>query len=110
MTRESSSTGMDPSLAAALAYVLGALTGVLMLALERESRFVRFHATQSIVFSLGVMVFVLIVSGLPAVGRVLSALASIGAVILWIVLMARAFQGHWFKLPYVGDAIEEHLR
>jgi uncharacterized membrane protein len=107
---ERSSTGMDPTLAAALAYVLGALTGVLMLALERDSRFVRFHATQSIVFSLGVMVFVLLVGGLPVVGRLLSVAASVGAVVLWVVLMARAFQGRWFKLPYLGEAIDEHLR
>ncbi len=43
-----SSTGLAPNVAAALSYILGPITGVLFLVLEKENRFVRFHAAQSI--------------------------------------------------------------
>jgi uncharacterized membrane protein len=105
-----SSTGVDPSLVAALAYVLGALTGVIVLALERESRFVRFHATQSIVFSLAVMVLTLILSGLPVGGRFLMWVTSISAVGIWIFLMVQAILGKPHKLPFIGRAIDDQLR
>ena len=44
-------TGLPANVAGALAYVLGAITGVILYVLERENRFVRFHAAQSIVVS-----------------------------------------------------------
>ena len=42
------SLGLDANVAAALAYVLGWISGVVLLLTERQNRFVRFHALQSI--------------------------------------------------------------
>ena len=50
---DKSSTGLDPNLAAALAYLLGFLTGILFLVIEKDSKFVRFHALQSTMVFLG---------------------------------------------------------
>ena len=50
---EKSSLGMDANLAAALSYVLGVITGLIFFLLEKQSRFVRFHALQAILFSVG---------------------------------------------------------
>ena len=52
-----SSTGLNKNTSAALSYVLGAITGVIFLVLEKDP-FVRFHAMQSIVFSVGYIVLV----------------------------------------------------
>jgi uncharacterized membrane protein len=46
---ESSSTGLDPHVAAALAYLAGPFSGVLILLAERTSAYVRFHAWQSVI-------------------------------------------------------------
>ena len=43
------STGLAPNVAGALAYLLGPITGILFLVIEKENRFVRFHAMQSTV-------------------------------------------------------------
>ena len=44
-----SSTGLDPNLAAALAYLAGPFSGLLHLLVERANDFVRFHAWQAII-------------------------------------------------------------
>src|SRR5918992_897204 len=51
-----SSSGLAPNVAGALAYVLGIITGVIFLVIEKENRFVRFHAAQSIAVTLGLAV------------------------------------------------------
>jgi hypothetical protein len=55
--RNPSSTGLEPSIAGALAYLAGPFSGVLLLGVERTSHFVRFHAWQSVMAlgSLGVL-------------------------------------------------------
>ena len=45
----SSFTGLTPHVAASLAYLAGPFSGALLLATERESGFVRFHAWQAVV-------------------------------------------------------------
>lgn len=48
-----SSTGLDENIAGALAYVLGFVTGIFFLVVEKNSKFVKFHALQStIVFGI----------------------------------------------------------
>ena len=49
-------TGLAPNVAGALSYVLGLVTGILFVLLERD-RFVRFHAFQSILVSVAWIVF-----------------------------------------------------
>lgn len=106
---ETSSTGFDPKFAGLLAYLLGIVSGILLLIVEKESPFVRFHAAQStVVFGL-VLVLSLMVRGLPLVGRVLWVPFVVGVAALWVVLMIKAIQGQRFKLPYLGDFAERQL-
>jgi len=105
-----SSTSLSPNVAAAVAYLLGAVTGIIFLVIEKESRFVRFHAMQSTIVFLGVFVVHLALLGLPVVGRVLYVPFMIGVVALWAVLMIKAFRGEMYKLPYIGEIVEHQLR
>ena len=75
-------TGLPKNTAAALSYVLGWITGIVFLLLEKDP-FVRFHAMQSIIVFGGLM----ILSLLPVVGWILSPLVMIGGFILWLVLI-----------------------
>ncbi|MDP3142898.1 MAG: hypothetical protein Q8N14_02985, partial [Candidatus Omnitrophota bacterium] len=43
------STGIEPKVAGLLSYLLGFITGVIFLLIEKENKFVRFHALQSII-------------------------------------------------------------
>jgi uncharacterized membrane protein len=92
---EESSTGLDATLAAMLSYAGGWVTGLVFLSLEKKSRFVRFHATQSVMTFLPLF---LAFWFLP-LWFVLWPLS----VALWIFLMYKALQGVEFKLPLVGE-------
>ncbi len=91
---------VEPRLAAVLSYMFGIDSGIIILTVERDSRFVRFHALQSILFSAVVIVVLgaLILAGLGLV----STLLGVGAWAVWVILMLRAARGEWWQLPGLG--------
>jgi uncharacterized membrane protein len=104
MAEEKTGTGLPKNTAAALSYVLGWLTGIVFLLIEKEP-FVRFHAMQSII-TFGILT---ILSFVPLIGWILSPLVMIVGFVLWLVLIFKAYQGEKFKLPVVGDFAEKQL-
>jgi uncharacterized membrane protein len=103
---------LGKNVAGALSYLLGALTGVLFLVIDRRP-FVRFHAMQSIVVTIAVIalsialgILSLILGAVPIVGWLVGLLLSLGfsvaGFVLWIYLMYRAWQGDEWEVPVVG--------
>src|SRR3989338_8233991 len=104
----STDTGIKPNIAALLAYLLGFVTGLVFFLIEKKNKFVRFHAMQSVVVFGAIFVGQWIISFIPFVGLVVSGLLSLLGVVLWIVLMVKAYQGETFKLPWAGDFAEKN--
>ena len=121
-----SSTGLDENIAALLSYVFGWVSGLIFFLIEKDSRLVKFHAMQSILFNvlvavtgivLWIVTFILVLIGtqLPGfLGTILSLLVtliwilfSIGLLIGWIMCLTKAFQGQYFKLPVIGNFAEK---
>ena len=110
------SMGMQPNVAAGLSYVLGWITGLVFFLVEKQNRFVRFHAMQSILFFGGLTVLnivlnvisgfdIIFISGIAALlGYLIGLVGFVG----WIVLLINGFQGKYFKLPIVGDYAERY--
>lgn len=91
---------LEPRLAAVLSYMLGIITGIILLRTERKDRFVRFHALQSTLFSSAVLVVLLALVG---VGFELGALVlAVAAWAVWAILMLRAARGEIYQLPLIG--------
>lgn len=114
-TGTTSSTGLAPNVAAALSYLFGIVTGVIFFVLEKDNRFVRFHAMQSIVVSAAFIILGIVLSifsMIPILGWILGALASmvvgIVALILWLVLMFKAFQGQEWEVPVLGKYARQY--
>ena len=103
-----SSTGIQPNVAALLSYVLGWITGLVFYLIEKENKFVRFHAFQSIVVFGGFTVLTIVLTLIPVVGWMLLPVAYIGELVLWVVLLIKAYQGEKFKLPVAGDMAEKN--
>ncbi len=110
--------GLAPNITALLAYVFGWVSGLVIFFVEKD-RFIRFHAMQSVVLFGGLHV---VYQALKIVLSLLSffdALAivifliyvSLGltSLVLWVVLMVKAYKGELFRLPVVGDIVERIL-
>jgi uncharacterized membrane protein len=108
--------GLTPNVAGALAYLVGAITGILFLVIDpfKTDRFVRFHAFQSIFFNLAWIAFWILWT---IVGLMLGAVSHglffiiqlpinllifVGGFCLWAYLMYAAYQGKTFQLPVIG--------
>lgn len=117
---EKTSLGLKENVEGALCYLLGWLTGIIFYILEKDNKFVRFHARQSILVFFPLWILSLIFGGgwlfwsmwywgAWAFLVVIGWLISIVMFVLWIILMIKAYQGEMFKLPIVGDIAEKGL-
>jgi len=101
-----SSTGLSANVAGLLCYVLGWITGIIFIVLEKKSTFVRFHAWQSIM-TFGVLTVAQLVLGwIPFVGWILNILIGILMFVLWLILIIQAGTGKMWKVPGAGDWAE----
>src|ERR1700730_15417051 len=102
--------GMTDNVAGMLAYVTF-IPAIIFLVVEpyNKSRFVRFHAFQSIFLAVAVVIiqvaltFLTVVPFLILVTAPLHMLVALGALIVWIILLLKANQGQMYKLPLIGD-------
>jgi uncharacterized membrane protein len=107
---EKTSLGLDANLAAALSYLLGFVSGIIVLVLEKENRFVRFHALQSVLAFGGITLLWVLLNAVPILGFLLGVLVIIpGSAVIWLVMMFKAYQGDEFKLPLVGPIAAERI-
>ena len=114
-TAQPASTGLTSNVAAALAYILGFITGIIFLVIEpyKHDRFVRFHAMQSILYSAAGIVFrigwsILVGALVDVSGWMVLVLVPVGLVIslglfgFWIFLMYQAYSNREFRIPIIG--------
>lgn len=121
-----SSTGLDENIAALLSYVLGWIGGLVFFLIEKNSRFVRFHAMQSLLLSGGLFIvmivlwFVMVILGLMVsyvsgllgtlvylVWLLLTIVLFIGGLIGWVMCLIKAYNKEFFKLPVIGIYAEK---
>ena len=93
----------------ALTYLLGFIAGIIFLLVEKENKFIRFHAMQSTVLFGGVFIVSIGLGFIPMLGALGSLVLPMAAFIFWVVCMIKAFKGEMYKVPYVGDIAEQQL-
>jgi uncharacterized membrane protein len=126
---------MDPKVAAALSYIW--IVGLIFFIMEKENRFVRFHALQSLLFGIAntIIMFVLaivavILTVVFSVGAAAAAsgggggIATIVSLLVWVIWLifwliglamfaglifaaVKAYQGQTFKLPIIGNMADK---
>ena len=109
-SRGKTSTGLEPNIAGLLCYVLGWVTGIIFFVLEKDDKFVRFHAMQSIIVFGAITVAWIILGFIPFIGWILGWLLSVLWLILWVILMVKAYKGERYKLPWAGDIAEKQAK
>jgi uncharacterized membrane protein len=108
-TNASSTTGLESNIAGLLCYVGGWISGIVFLVLEKKDQFVRFHAMQSIVTFVILSIASIIAGLIPFIGGYLNSAIGILTLVLWIILMVKAYQGELYKLPAAGNIAEALL-
>ena len=110
---------MSENVAGVLCYVLGWVTGLIFFFIDKRP-FVRFHAAQSIVVFGGLQIIYTILArvfisslwiggvGALSVGGLLISLIDLLALVLWVLLMVKAYQHEKYKVP-VASGIAESL-
>jgi len=107
---ERTSTGFDANVAAALSYLVGFVTGIIFLLVEKENRFVRFHAMQSTLLFLGIVAIDILLQIVPILGALVVLFVVIPAsAFLWLLMMFKAYQGQEYKLPLVGQMAADRI-
>jgi uncharacterized membrane protein len=109
-----SQSGLSDNAAGGLAYVtiIPAIIFLVIAPYNRNS-YVRFHAWQSIFFTIACIVIdiaVGVVARLPFIGLMtlfIWPLLGLLFLIVWIILLIKAFNGERFKLPFIGDLAEK---
>lgn len=115
--------GLSENAAAALCYLAGLITGIIFLVIApyNTSRTIRFHAFQSIFFNVAwialwivEMIVSAVLAAIPFVGWIigilLTAALALGGLILWLLLMWKAYNGERLVLPVIGPLAEKQAQ
>jgi uncharacterized membrane protein len=126
-SEQKSAVGLEPNLAAALSYIW--IVGLIFFLMEKENRFIRFHALQSVLLGVAwtVTVIVLVIVNIIVVavigvaaaaagdaGSILGLIIGLISTLIWLVIpllflallvfaAVKAYQGKIFKLPIIGN-------
>ncbi len=103
------SSGLKPDTAAALTYLLGFITGIVFYLTEKENKFVRFHAKQSMIAFGFLFALDIFLGYIPIFGWALLPFLWVLKLVLWVLLMIKAYSGEYFKLPAAGDMAMKNL-
>jgi uncharacterized membrane protein len=115
--------GMTDNMAAALCYLFTILTGILFLVLEpyNRNKLIRFHAFQAIFFFVAMMAVYIVTTilsitlgALPIIGWIFAVLlhlvVAIGFLIMWLLLMYKAYNNEKWVLPFIGPLAEKQAQ
>ncbi|MBZ5568344.1 MAG: DUF4870 domain-containing protein [Acidobacteriia bacterium] len=106
--------GLTDNVAGLLAYVT-IVPAIIFLVIEpyNRNRFIRFHAFQSIFFYVAwtiLWVALTFVGAMPILGWAMILvwpLCGLGGLILWVLMLMKAYNGQMWKLPVIGDIAEK---
>lgn len=108
--KQRSSTGLDPNIGGLLCYLVHFITGIVFIIVEKENRFIRFHAFQSLFVFGSAFILYFILGMIPFIGWLLIVPLSLLALFLWVFLMIKAYQGQYYKLPFFGDLADKQAQ
>lgn len=124
MENQKSALGLDGNIAALLGYIIG-IIAIISIVIEKDNKFVRFHAFQSVFLLVAYIagIILLVILGVIAalLGTVSGTLASLVGILVFILWFAvifgflgalifcaiKAYGGNKFKLPIIGNLAEK---
>lgn len=119
--KKPTAVGLEENIAGLLCYIFAPIIAIVFFIMEKENRFVRFHAMQAMIITaimivvgigLGIFTAILSVIKLGFIGGLLSTIfwLVVGPLtfFLAVFLIYQAYQGKMFKVPVVGNMAEKY--
>lgn len=105
------SSDKNRNLVAAISYIpfLAVVISPVVFLVEKEDKFIRFHALQSFTISVAYYLASLILGNVFLVGSLIGGLITLAALVIWIVSMVKSFRGKMFKWPIFGNWAERQV-
>jgi len=111
-----SSTGMEPKIACLLAYLFSWLGGLIIFLIEKENKFVKFHALQALILGIVEIICFIVISVIlgmiPYVGWFLFSWLGwvLGAVcyVFAIIAIVKSFQGEKYYIPFLRSLVNKY--
>jgi len=113
-----SSTGLEPKIACLLAYIFSWLGGLIIYLLEKENKFVKFHALQALIIGIlevaCIIVISVILGFIPYIGPLLfSWLGYLATGVCWvfaIIALVKAFNGERYYIPFLRGLMNKFYK
>jgi uncharacterized membrane protein len=101
----------EPNVIAVFSYLVPPITGIIFFLLEKKSKFVRFHAFQSILFGAVVYTLLTLIANLKLlfIGYILQPIATLGTFGIWMLLLWKAYQYEEYQLPFIGKISQDQV-
>lgn len=102
----------DEKMKGALAYVLGFITGIIVLLIAGDDKFLKFHAWQSIIGSIAIGVVLVIVDSILSISVIGACLAPLLSLLVWLYFLYAAYlvyTGKDYQMPVVADFIQKNF-
>jgi uncharacterized membrane protein len=125
MQNQKSALGMDGNVTALIGYIIG-IVALVLIFIEKDNKFVRFHALQSVLWSVGITIgFIAVVIIGMILGIVVSMISSTLGTVVWGITALlylglflalfgglvygaiKSYGGEMTKLPFVGNLAEK---
>jgi len=111
-----SSTGMEPKIAVLIAYLFSWISGLVFYLIEKENKFVKWHAMQSLVLGIIEVIIVIVMTifgWIPIVGwffAVICWLALVAAFVFRIIAIVKPFQGQSYRIPGIAKLADKYIK
>ena len=113
-----SSTGMEPKIAVLLAYLFSLIGGLIFWLIEKENKFVKWNALQSLILGIIDVAIVVVFFGILFwtiifIGPVFFTIGWLALVASWvlkIIAIVTGFQGKTFRIPGVCKLTDKYFK
>ena len=100
-TKTKSTSGIEPSVATLIAYLLSIVGAIVLLIIEKDNEVIKFHAWQSLLLSIATIVAVTILT-VTLIGALLVPFVGLAAMGASVYAIIKAFNDETWEMPVIG--------
>lgn len=102
---------LEPNVEAVLSYLISPFTGIAIFLMEKNNKFVRFHAMQSILFGSSIFILTSIANMLSFIllSFYFVRFLNMAFFLTWLFVMWKAYENEEYMLPIIGQVAKDQV-